>query len=253
MTKDFSIRGLIADFSVFTSKDNLESFLAITRFEEIEKTPISSRLYRTLFEEPLDETLMLLRRWERKKISREWMRELRRYREIFMPCNQIVESDEYLERWNKLPEKVQNQVKTLLEKSKGNLLVEAFTEMFVVSLIMDYPIVAFSRQFQRQLRTLRIPTFDTLVACFEHLKRLKRKKKIWHKKISEFVTVSGRRRHISTIILITVAIATGLAAWQVTTMFLSLTSLAISEPIKEVLESATAVLIGAVVVDGKPS
>jgi len=36
-------------------------------------------------------------------------------------------------------------------------------------------------------------------------------------------------------------------------MFLSLTSLAISEPIKEVLENATGLLIGAVVVDGKPS
>jgi len=250
---EISIRGLIPDFSVFTSKHNLESFLAITRFEEIERTPISSRLYRSLWEEPLDKTLTLLRRWERKKVSREWIEELRKYRKMFVPCNQIVESDEYLERWNKLPEKIQSQVQMLFEKSKGNLLVGALAEMLVVSLIMDYPIVAFSRQFQRQLRTLKIPTFDSLIACFEHLKRLKRKKKEWHKKLSEFVAINGRKRHIGKIILITVAIATGLAGWQVTSMILSLTTLTISEPIKEILEGATEFLIGTVVVDGWPS
>ena len=253
MIEEISIRGIIPDFSIFTSKDNLEAFMAIARLEEIKKTPISSGLYHSLEEERFEKTSTLLRKWERKKVPREWVEELRRYREMFVPCDEIMKSDEYVERWNRLPEKVKRQIQILFEKSKQNPLVEALAEMLIVSLIMDFPIVAFSRQFQRQLRFLEIPTFDTLIACFEHLKRLKRKKNGWYKQLLELhMRIKGHKLPLGKIILITVAIATGLAAWQVVGIILSLNLFTMSEVAKEAFEQATGILIGAVIVNGLP-
>jgi hypothetical protein len=248
---EMTFKGLVADPSIFVSPETLSAFLEILSVEKTKQVALPSEFYRDMVEGEHTRMSEFIAKWQRKKAYVGWIGDFQKHFERFVSCDEIMKSNLFGERWKMLPEKLQSQIGIVLKGSKDNVLKSAMAEMLVVSFIMGYPMVAFSRQFQRQLRRLEVPTLDSLVACTKQLKMLHKKKKYWHNRLEALNKgIRGHKVPFGKIILVLVGLAVGLASWQVVSIILFSDFPAVSELVKEVLEGAVGISLGALTIDG---
>jgi len=199
--------GILPDMVVFNSEGRFRSFLYIVESEAIENVILPTLLYELLEKRNIGRLFMLLKGYEwtlNREALKTWLVELpsnwATVRDRFTPYKEI---SGHIEEVLSKQVELRKHLEMLHEKArKFGDLGEVFYEMAETSLIMDYPILSFTRHFRRVLRQLEIPSFEVVTPCTEHLKRLHETKKRYFLQMKEFkMVVKGRKVPIGKIFL----------------------------------------------------
>jgi len=205
------IRGIIPDIVVFNSEDRFRAFHHLLRTEEIEKVILPTLLYELLEKQDRELLFALLKEYEwtaNREVLKTWLKGLLSIwadaRRFFIPYREVSARNK--EILNEYPMIFRGHMENLSMKARElGAIGEAFYEMTETSLTMNYPILSFTRHFRRILRRLEIPSFEMVVPCINHLKRLHQTKKRYFQRVQEYkIMVKGRKVTIGKIFLLSI-------------------------------------------------